>query len=121
MMLKKTDLNVGDILWLPLLPSDHAATRIQRNTYHYDNDGFDRLFDSPSPVSQAIKDKYTAIGLDRDFCDHPCIVTDLLDGTNATGSNESKVMVCIVSVLGVLLTLTRTSLTHSIDDFFCRS
>lgn len=117
MVKEKTDLSVGDILWLPLLPGDSSGTGIQRNLDHYYCDEFDRFHNSPSPVSEAVKARYTAMGLDRDFCDHPCIMTDLLDGTNGTDSNESKVMVCIVSVLGFLLVSIRTSLTRSIDDF----
>lgn len=36
------------------------------------------------------------LGLDQGFCNHPCVVVDMLDGYNA---DEERVSVCIVSAM----------------------
>jgi hypothetical protein len=90
----KAQLTIGDILWLLLLPGDNP--KLRRHAYYSDKSDSDDV----DPVSIAVRAKYVALGLDRDFCDHPCVVVDLLDGRNG---DETRVSVCIVSVLKYVL------------------
>jgi hypothetical protein len=81
--LAKADIKVGDILWLRRLPHD------------YGDDDYD-IYDVFAGLDAGEADtSYEAQGLDRGFCNHPCIVVDLMDGKDG---DDTKVAVCIVSV-----------------------
>lgn len=71
MSLSKDDMILGGLYWLRLLPGDSKSRC----------------------VTPELTAAYTAKGLERGFCDHPCAVVDLQDGSN---SDELKVFVCNV-------------------------
>lgn len=93
MIQEKTQIAVGNILWLRRLASD---TPTPSRRYHTDSDDSDYSDPTSDRLFKELEDEYEALGLERGCCDHPCIVIDLLDGWHA---DDSKVSVCVVSVL----------------------
>ncbi|KAF7510132.1 hypothetical protein GJ744_007031 [Endocarpon pusillum] len=69
MSLSKDDMILGGLYWLRLLPGDSTLY----------------------PITPELTATYTAKGLKRGFCNHPCVIVDLEDGSN---SQELKVFVC---------------------------
>lgn len=121
--LTKAQLSIGDIVYLGQIPGDIVKPKTRYHNYRsFEFGGSDlhegyMTHDSPPPkekISEELKNSYTVIGLERGFCDHPGIIIDLLTGSDG---DDSKVVVCSVSVIRNSRLRSKRKLTQLTDEF----